>query len=122
MFATTAAASASWPVSAPIIVIAVYTPAMSFASDTTTVNARGFELLDLILGLRHRAHQQHLRRKRDDLLDIRLHAGLHGGHVQHLRRIVAEFAAANEQIPRTDGVEHFAVRRAERDHAGRGFG
>ncbi|MPM70132.1 hypothetical protein SDC9_117085 [bioreactor metagenome] len=60
------------------------------------LDARRFELSDLILGLRHGAHEQHLRLERNDLLNVRLHAGLHGGDLQHLGRVVAVFAAADD--------------------------
>ena len=75
------------------------------------------KLLHLLVGLGHGAHEQHLRLERDDLLDVRVVAGLDGGNVQDLRRIVAVFAAADQQIARAQRVEDLTVGGRQRDDA-----
>ena len=80
-------------------------------------DAGGLQLLHLLVGLGHGAHEQHLRLERDDLLDVRVVAGLDGGNVQDLRRIVAVFAAADQQIARAQRVEDLTVGGRQRDDA-----
>ena len=81
------------------------------------VDAGSLQLLHLLFSLGHGAHEKHLRLKRDDLLNIRLIAGLNRRNIQNLRRIVAVFAAADQQIARAQRVENFAVSGSQRDDA-----
>ena len=73
------------------------------------MHARSLQLLDLLVGLGHGAHEQDLRLQLDDLLDVGVAAGLDSRDLGHFRRIVAVFAAADQQIARADGVEDLAV-------------
>ena len=81
------------------------------------MDAGSLQLLHLLFSLGHGAHEKHLRLKRDDLLNIRLIAGLNRRNIQNLRRIVAVFAAADQQIARAQRVENFAVSGSQRDDA-----
>ena len=85
------------------------------------MHARSLQLLDLLVGLGHGAHEQDLRLQLDDLLDVGVAAGLDSRDLGHFRRIVAVFAAADQQIARADGVEDLAVRRGQGNDAGRGL-
>ena len=76
-----------------------------------------FKRLDLLFGLGHRAHKEHLRLKSDDLLDVGLIAGLHGGDLLHFGGVVAVGAAADEQVHAAERADDLAVGRRERNDA-----
>ena len=73
--------------------------------------------LDLLFGLRHRAHNEHLRFESDDLFNVGLIAGLHGGDLLHFRGVVAVGAAADEQVDAAERADDLAVGRRERNDA-----
>ena len=86
-----------------------YTPAMSGRIADDDADARIFQLLHLLLGLRHGAHQQYLRLQRDNLLQVGFHAGLHRGYSQHGGGVIAVFTAAYQRISCAQRIENFAV-------------
>ena len=80
-----------------------------------------FQQIDLFLGMRHVAHNDDLRLKGENLLEIGILTGLHSGQFQHGSRIVAILAAANKRIFTAKRAEHFAVAGLQRNDAGHGF-
>ena len=82
-------------------------------------DARGLQLVHLILSLGHSVHQQYLRFQCDNLFQVGFGSGLHRWHALHRFGIVAVFATAHQRIPRAQRVQNFAVRRGQRHHARR---
>ncbi len=73
------------------------------------LDARVLKHAYLLLGLRHGAHDKHLRLQVDDLFYVGLRTGRDCRNIKNLLRIITVSSASYDQIARAYGIQYLTV-------------